>query len=77
MIKQFGKGEEAGKTIGELRAMEGYNWCSDTPLSTAVDIYGAVICSGSGMLANVEDYVMTCDEDYCNVGLKISSLGFL
>jgi len=56
-------------TIYHLRATEGFNWCSEIQLTTPVKIYGAVV-SRTGVLVNVEDYIITCDEKFNNVSLN-------
>ncbi len=61
--------EGRNSTIYHLRGTEGFNWCSEISLTTPVKIYGAVV-SRTGVLVNVEDYVITCDEKYNNVSLN-------
>ena len=36
-------------TINHLRNYEGYNWCSELPLTTNVQIYGAVVASDENL----------------------------
>jgi len=44
------------RSINDLRNRNGYNWCSELPLSTPVHCYSAVV-SRNELLVNVNDYI--------------------
>ena len=58
-------------TIYNLRMTEGYNWCSELPLSTNVSIYGAVMAQ-KRMLVNVEDDVAYIEDESAMVSVYIA-----
>lgn len=49
-------------SIADLRMQEGFSWCSELPLSTTVQVYGAVMARNE-ILVNVGDYVAFKSED--------------
>lgn len=53
-------------TISHLRMTEGYNWCAEVPLSTHVNIFGAVV-AGNRVMVDVEEYVAFDDGESIEV----------
>jgi hypothetical protein len=54
--------ESEKRKIKELRMKSGYSWCSDVPMSTPVQSYGAVM-SRNHVLVNIDSYIAFKNEE--------------